>query len=207
MKAKTVKLAAAVSLLALCCVARADILELPLNCPGVYDSNTPAWTSDFDLGATFTEISHVYIDWAGEITAGLAIIYDNSSDPVPKEVGIGASLGANPYLRAVSIWGGEGTYPDPEAFDSVSEFELVGGSTWSDLIDGRGSITIEYEELIIPGSYIEHGSVDLTSATLVVDGTVVPEPATLLLLAIGTTLVRGSTAKTRHERQVVGGVR
>jgi hypothetical protein len=63
-------------------------------------------------------------------------------------------------------------------------------------MDGRGSITIEYEELIIPGSYIEDGSVDLTSATLVVDGVVVPEPTTLLLVSFGAFFVRNQLHKT-----------
>jgi hypothetical protein len=189
MKARTVKLAAVVSLLAACCVANADIVELTLDCTGVYDFNTAPWSTNFDLGVSFTEISHVYIDWAGDITGGLAV--QAGSDPFPMVVGTSASLGKNPGARITSVWGGEVTYPDPEAFDVQSEFELLGGSTWSDLLDGQGTISIYYEEVIIlDGWYVEHGSVDLTGATLVVDGTIVPEPSALLLLAAGAVYVR-----------------
>ncbi len=163
-----------------------DTVELPLNCTGTYDINTPYWMSNFDLGVTFSEISHVYIDWSGEITAGRAIYYTDPCNPFPQEVGIYASLGDNPYSRYVPVLGGEQTYPAPEPFNCVSEFRLIGSSTWSDLLDGQGAIRVQYTEVIMMnGSYIEHGSVVLDSAQLVFDGTVVPEPATLALLVLG----------------------
>lgn len=115
----------------------ADIVELPLDCEGRYDVNTPYWEMDFDLGITFTEISHVYIDWAGEIMAGLA--YNPSMpgpQPYPCDVGIYASLGSNPYLRRITVWGGDVTYPEPQVFDFRSEFELPPSTTWSDLLSG-----------------------------------------------------------------------
>ena len=85
-------------------VAGADIVELPLACEGVYDFNQPYWTTDFDLGVTFTEISNVYIDWSGEITSGLAIYYSDPNAPFPMNVGIYAAMG---YLRITEVWGGE----------------------------------------------------------------------------------------------------
>ncbi len=51
--------------------AVADIVELDLfdlGCPSAYDPDSLYWTTDFDLGVTFIEISNVYIDWAVEIT-------------------------------------------------------------------------------------------------------------------------------------------
>jgi hypothetical protein len=189
MKANMVKLAA-VSLLALCCVAKADIVELALDCAGVYDSNTPGWTLDFDLGVTFTDISHVYVDWSGEIIAALAAEYSNPDEPFPIDVGIWSYLGSAPNWRHTDFWAGAATYPDPELFDARSEF-LYGSMPWSELFDGQGRITIDYTQAILgEGWYIEDGSVDLTSATLVVDGTPVPEPSTLLLLAVGAVYVR-----------------
>jgi hypothetical protein len=87
----------------------------------------------------------------------------------------------------VDIWGGEESYPAPEPFDSLSEIKP---STWSDILDGQGSIDIQYEEIIMAaglygGKYIEHGSVMLDNATLIVDGTIIPEPATFFLFALG----------------------
>jgi hypothetical protein len=166
-----------------------DIVQLPLNCAGTYDINTPAWTSNFDLGVTFSEISHVYIDWSGEITAGLAIYYSDPCNPFPLEVGIYA--GFYPPFRFAEIWGGEESYPAPEPFDSISEIKP---STWLDLLDGEGTIIIQYEELawafeVYGGKYIEHGSVMLNDATLIVEGTVIPEPTTILLLSLGASLM------------------
>jgi hypothetical protein len=181
----------------------ADIVEFPLDCAGVYDFNTAPWSTDFDLGVSFTEISHVYIDWAGDITAGLAV--QGGSDPFAMVVGIKAYLNP-PIDAATTVWGGEATYPDPEAFDSQSEFALsYGVQTWSGLLDGQGVAQIYYTEaIILDGMYVEHGSVDLTSATLVVDGTVVPEPATVLLLAIGAVWVQLSCGPKARQRRSKG---
>jgi len=166
----------------------ADIAELDLfdlGCQSVYDFDSQYWTTDFDLGVTFIEISNVYIDWAGEITAGLAIEYISPDETFPLDVGISASLGSNPYFRSARIWGGEETYPNAELFDCQSEIELVGSSSWSDLFDGQGTITISYKEVImLNGMYVEYGSATLDRATLIVEG-VIPEPTTLLLLALG----------------------
>jgi hypothetical protein len=183
-------------ILAIAGVAWGDTVELPLNCTGTYDINTPYWTTDFDLGVTFSEISHVYIDWSGEITAGLAIYYTDPCNPFPLEVGIRSAF-SFPF-RYVEVWGGEEIYPSSEPFDFLSEIKP---STWSDLLDGQGSISIQYQEVVWPfelygGEYIKHGSVILDDATLIVEGTVIPEPATTFLLLLGT----GLMVRMRHSR-------
>ena len=170
---------------------QADIVEVPLDCAGMYDVNNPYWQSDFDLGVTFSEISHVYIDWAGEITGGLAIDYSDPDNPYPEDVTVYASLGFNPGLRRTSIYGGEATYPSPEPFNELTEIPLPVNSTWSDLLDGTGAITVGYAGFIMTGgSYVESGSVLLTDAALVVDGMIIPELGTLLLLSVGILGVR-----------------
>ncbi len=176
--------------LAFAAVAKANTVELPLNCAETYDINTPYRTIDFDLGVTFSEVSHVYIDWSGKITAGLAIHYTDPCNPFPLRVGIYAAF--YPPFRYAEAWGGEQTYPAPEPFDSLSEIKP---STWSDLLDGQGNIVVQYEELWLPlgldgGVYIEHGSVMLDNAILIVDGTIIPEPATFFLLALGCFLLK-----------------
>jgi hypothetical protein len=166
-------------------MAWGDTVEFPLNCAGTYDINTPYWTTSFDLGVTFSEISHVYIDWSGEITAGLAIRYTDPCNPFHLEVGIYAGF-SSPFRHA-EAWGGEETYPLPESFDSLSEMIP---STWSDLFDGQGTIIIQYEEIgMLNGRYIESGLVMLGDATLIVEGTIIPEPATSFLLLLGAGLI------------------
>lgn len=86
--------------------SNADIVQLPLDCAGIYDLNTPAWTLDFDLGVTFTDISHVYIDWSGDITGGLATDPYTPGDPFPIDVEIGAYLGNSPNWRHTTVQGG-----------------------------------------------------------------------------------------------------
>jgi hypothetical protein len=179
-------------------LAKATIVQLDLlslGCPTGFDYDSPPywWQANFDLGVTFSEISHVYIDWSGGITAGLVrnvnpVTQQPVGEPFPIGVGAYASLGANPYLRRTEVWGGGATYPAPESFDLTSEMELLFSSTWSDLLDGQGRIGIGYTEPISADGgygYTQHGSITLNSATLVVDGTVIPEPASLLLLAFG----------------------
>ena len=168
----------------------ADIAELDLfdlGCQSVYDIDSQYWTTDFDLGITFIEISNVYIDWAGEITAGLAIEYVNPDETFPLEVGIYAYLSGYPFTRSITVWGGETTYPDPEVFDCRSEIE---STNWSDLLDGQGTITIGGKEIImLNGMYVEHGSATLDRATLIVEG-VIPEPTTFFLLIVGVLCLR-----------------
>ena len=185
--------------LGLCAVnLRADIVSLDLfdlGCQKFYDFNSQLWTTNFDLGVTFTEISSVYIDWSGEITGGLAV--QMGSDPFPIDVGLSASLGFNPYRYAL-INGGETTYPDAEAFDLLSEVESAVPSAWSDLLDGQGTITVEYSEIIIVfGHYVAHGNIVLNSASIIVDGVLVPESATVLLLALGSLYL---TNRRRYRR-------
>jgi hypothetical protein len=176
-----------VIVMVLAATAFGDIVSMPLNCSGTYELNT-FWEYDFDFGVTFSEISNVYIDWSGEITAGRAIYYTDPCNPFPLEVGIQASLGANPWGRLTEVYGGEVTYPEPEPFDEISKFSLSQTSSWSDLLDGQGRIRVqhtEYKWAPEAGRYIEHGSVTLNDATLMIEGTVVPEPATIFLLGLG----------------------
>lgn len=69
---------------------------------------------------------------------------------------------------------------------AVATFELWGPTTWSDLLDDQGTITIGYTQLVGPYVwYVESGFVVLNEATLIVEGTPVPEPATVIFLALG----------------------
>ena len=141
-------------------------------------------------------MSHVYIDWSGEITAGLAVNpVIPGPQPFPLDVEVYAGLGFNPGLRITEVWGGEASYPSPMPFNCQNEFLMDEQTSWSDLLDGTGTITLGYDEYIIQdGGYVQHGSVTLNSATLIVEGTVTPEPGTLALLGFALPFLRTFSA-------------
>jgi hypothetical protein len=167
-----------------------DTIELPLNCAGFYDVNTSPWTMDFDLGVTFSEISHVYIDWSGEINAGL---YQDSvnPEPVPFNGRLDAYFGnyLPPGIAGAAVGGGMSTYPGSEQFAMRSEFVLF-APTWDFLLDGKEIVTIDYPLLLSWVHVIDYGSAVLNDATLVVEGTIIPEPNTLILLGLGFLSIR-----------------
>jgi len=193
--------AVGVILLVLSAGATGEVVSLPLNCSGFYDINTPAWTYDFDLGVTFSDITNVSIDWSGEITAGLAVqlnpqTFEPIGDPFPNRAGVYSSF----YLpfRSNKVLGGAITYPNSESFDTLSE---ISGIDWSDLLDGQGNINIGFTYygsgvISLYTGWLEFGNVNLNDATLLVEGTIVPEPATLLFLSLGIFWIR---AKRREQ--------
>ena len=136
--------------------AGAAIVELDLfsiGCETIYNPDS-GWSTDFDLGVTFSSIDHVYIDWEGQITGGRAIDYSDPENPFPIDVGIGSYLGTASNWRHVTLWGGGATYPTPESFDVTLEF-IYGSMSWSELYDGQGKISIGYTRaIILNGEYI-----------------------------------------------------
>jgi hypothetical protein len=178
----------AIMVLGLAGPSEAVIVELDLftlGMPTNFNDNSPSWQTNFDLGVTFTQISHVYINWSGEITAGLST-YMGSGASVPFNENVSAILGTSPNWRHTEVHGGQITYPVPELFDISSEF-VSGSMPWSELFDGQGTIGIRREGILTSPEIIilQRGSITLNSATLVVDGIITPEPATILFLGIG----------------------
>lgn len=168
--------------------ANAAIVEFPLTCEGFYDLNSPYWHSSFDLGVSFTEITDIYIEWSGTITAELVGIIGIPGS-FPHDATFEASLYGlelDPYYYTgwADVCGGKATYPEPEPFDVQSPFTDEG---WSMLLEGRGHVEVLLGDALLPTvSYIiEYPSGYIYSATLVFEGTLVPEPATVLLLALG----------------------
>ncbi len=181
-------------------MARAETVQLDLlnlGCPTELNIDTPYWQTNFDLGVTFTEISHVYMDWSGQIMAGLYSDPAQQPQPFPLNAGIYAAMGRPFTWRyTTTVSGGEATYPAAEPFGQISEF-IHGNMPWSTLFDGQGDVTVQYDEPVAGssgGQWLTHGSITLEKAILVVEGTV-PEPASILLLAAGLTFVR-------HKRRV-----
>jgi hypothetical protein len=175
--------------------AFADVVTLPLNCAGDYNVNTPRWTTNFDLGVTFSEISHVYIDWSGEINADL---YPGNPDPIPYYGIMEADISTLSPLAFATVFGGVSTYPNPEPFDARSEFVLWDVHyTWNDFFDGKGTITILVPSIAGDPPPIYRGSAVIDNATLVIEGTIIPEPSTLVLIGLGFTQVLGLKRNNR----------
>lgn len=177
-----------IAILCLSATAGADIIEFPLNCAGTYDVNTPVWRYNFDLGVMFSEISRVYIDWSGEIYGGLlGMVGRPDTDTIPIDGSLYAQF-SYPPMRTAIVSRGDSTYPNPEPFDIRSEFLPSGTSRWNDLLDGMGTISIYYpkRDPWIPEFFvIDYGSAVLNNSMLVIEGTVIPEPSTLLLFSVG----------------------
>jgi hypothetical protein len=168
----------------------ADTVEVnlfDLGCQRNFNNSDPSWSSDFDLGVFFNEISHIYIDWSGQITASLWVSDYDPGNPFPGDEGISAYLGSNPWPRDTEIYGGQETYPLPEPFDQISTFSLSQTSSWSDLLDGQGTIYISRSGLVSEPElhYYERGSIELNNAILIFEGTIIPEPSSLLLMVTG----------------------
>lgn len=166
--------------------AVADIVTYPLSCAGTYDENSSEWSTQFDLGVTFTEITQVSIQWSGTMEAALVAL------PGRMEVWdaiISASLWFHPGYAFATAEAGAATDPDPEPFDCASIFTDLDESEIATLLDGTGEIHIGYESHIFSldaGGYLNHGEILLNDATLVFEGTVVPEPMSMAMLLVGT---------------------
>ena len=153
-------------------------LDLP-ELLGTYISDYPSgvlWVS-IDLGTTFETINGVSMQLSGTLTPGLA-----RDDGVEMPWHTGFAVGMNepdPGSWLVFV----GPYDGP--FSEQNAFWGGGHPTWDFLLDGQAQL---YAELLPNGFYsgvgVETPSAEITEAQLIVDG-VVPEPATLSLLAIG----------------------
>lgn len=173
------------------CVAEtagAAIVELSLPCEGRYDWQTPGCTVNFDLGVEFSEISRVYIEWSGEMMGWLVtdMVTPAYRPPYPINMQVFFDLGSNPSIRGGTVKGGRITYPEPEQFDRPVDMTLPDGSTWSDLLDGTGQLTLwTWHSSAIEVRSVEPGYIYVRDIAVVVEGTVVPEPMSFIYLSFG----------------------
>ncbi len=173
--------------------AGADVVEYDLNCDGYYWLDR-SWSTNFDLGVTFSEISHIYLHWEGSITAAeFEPIFPNPIfEPYydGRFIAYIRDFGSSTSLASKNVSAGEDTAPNPEPFDLQSLFSI---SDYSPLLDGTGSIKINFQQTYPLEWYFEppivalvsNASGQLDSAKLVFEGVIVPEPITILLFGLG----------------------
>ena len=162
--------------------AKGTIIEISLDSAGQYNSQD-TWSSSFDFGVSFSQINDIYIDWSGQIVGE-----DTSFGVVPAQF-VATLYESDPqsYFGQASVYGGAATYPTPEPFNLQSSFTDEG---WSSVYDGHGNIEIWFGDIIHVGITESLPTGQIDTAKLVIDGIIVPEPATLSLLAFGTLIYR-----------------
>jgi len=199
MKTKIMGIITVVLVLGFAGMASAGIVELnlfDLGCPTEFDFDSPYWRTDFDIGVTFAEITNVYINWSGEIEAELVGPCGPTGSCPLDALFVAWLYESNPqdYFGHTSIQTGEATWPQAEVFDIQSAFTNEG---WSMLLDGNSSIEIHLAGIYRPLYLhtIAYPSGRLNSASLLFEGTVVPEPTVLLFLVIGIVGIRLNKCK------------
>lgn len=178
-----VTLSCAIAVLLLGTAVQADIFELPLDgLPGSYVGDSKEMS--FDFGQEFQSVASVSIRISGTFDGGLYQIYDDMGYPA----GLASSPGMVSVLEAQnqgfdvvglelgsSFSGAQSTY----LFTPVSAVDLMLPG-WGDVSLGIGGV------YGFGGStVIEEPTANITSATLIIDGTPVPEPLTLSVLGAG----------------------
>ena len=174
-------------------LANAEIIELTLDCGGEYGL-ADTWTTNIDLGVSFTEISNIYINWSGTI-----IGQETMNSGVIDNLFVTTLYESNPlnYFGRAYVQGGAATYPATEPFDVQSVFTDEG---WSALLDGQFNVEILFSETSHPLDItlnVPTGQLDL--ATLVVEGVIIPEPATLLFTVVGLAGLRANKCKGQRK--------
>lgn len=161
-------------------LAAADTFEVPL--PGLignYSVGLGKETS-FDFGTGFQSISDVRIRWTGTVTPGVG-----QGDGVERPMFPTFPWPARLYARMDTDPGFWVAYSGEEPFSTEQRLERHSGATLDSLLDGRGEISMGLSTVIVIGGVmISPPSGSISEAYLVIEG-VVPEPASLSLLAFG----------------------
>ena len=157
------------------------VVEVPLDCAGHYEFGD-TWTGQFDLGLEFSQIDNVYVDWSGEITAGLADAFGGGETPRDGQFVLRFYEGDITFGEA-QVRAGEATYPNPEPFDEQMAFDYV---FYGRLLDGQAEVKVQlYRTAHIGDTTYEFSSGEISAASLFIEGEIVPEPVSIVMLIYG----------------------
>ena len=167
---------------------------MPLTLTGTYPEESGARSQTVDFGISFESIQSVSITWLGSIVGGTR--GDGGPPPfpiitTPYDCGLLAWFTSDTggiAQQAIGPVCGKDTYPSSESFSSTDAF--TGSGSWSFLLDGRAQIFIRMNMVIFldpQPRYRTYATGELSSATLILEGSPVPEPSGLVALLLGLT--------------------
>jgi hypothetical protein len=162
-----------------CTISYGDIYEIPLAVEGYYEFNNSI-SFNIDLGTELTEIHDVRFSCSGDI-AGI-----DAPGMFECTFIAGAAKWQHAYTDAISS-------PTYTAFtDDNIPFISSNSATWDFLLDGEGSgyVRLITNIIYIPEFPPEHIYGNLSSASLSINATPVPEPTAVFLLGVGVIFLR-----------------
>jgi hypothetical protein len=187
-----------VGVIALCNAARAEIFEVPLPITGTYQLNE---RRDFsvDFGTGFSEIREAWLRLEGTMVAPLRGPFGDPTPTIPHD-GLFQVFLTEPRLVATGPSVGRDTYPSPEPFGGQFPFESFEPIDWSPLLDGRtaGWTTMTHSG-VVGNQIVAGGTGTITSASLILDATVIPEPTLAVGVGLGVWLC-GLSSRRRRRR-------
>lgn len=177
----------AIMLLGASSSADADIVELP-ELVGNLEPYPNGSTAAFDFGTPFLSINEVKIQMAGTFTPGLAQ-GDGVEIPVDEWLVLLPEIHSymDPGVGACFAY----LHPLESPFNIEETFELKYSATWAFLLDGTDQVNADlgWGGSVEGWVIVTQPTVQVSEAYLITDG-VVPEPATVLLLAMGAICAR-----------------
>lgn len=157
-----------------------ELVEVPLDCAGHYEW-LDTWTGEFDLGLEFVSIQSVYIEWSGQITAEVAEGFGGEERARNAQFVVDLyDLAPEEAFAQATVLGGEATHPAPEPFEEQTAFAYL---DYSDVLDGQAYLEIRLTRT--PAweyTTLEYPSGDLFAGKLCINGVVVAEPASVIML-------------------------
>lgn len=169
-----------------------------ISCANVYQISLPGlagpvgsypnWTNTtFNFGTMFQSIQDVRFKCYGTMTPGIGC-GDGTERPVLPyfEFSGEIEIFMDPDLLPGTLWY---LFVHPNEIQSGAEqsFKHIGSTTWDFLLDGQAEITTNMigAPFGIGTVVVEPATAIITEAYLIIEGSPVPEPATILMLAIG----------------------
>ncbi|MCE5323733.1 PEP-CTERM sorting domain-containing protein [bacterium] len=180
----------AVLLLIACSVgiAYAGTYELTIPAAGYYYGSARYFNIDF--GREFTSISGMSIEWSGAVYPGYYYnLTEGFSGPWGGMfyIGINGPSSSTAWDAGTSTLGTT-TYPSCESFsqtDAFEPFDRYNVVPWDFLLDGKGTIYVEFVPSNIAGGATGTNPYGiLSSAKLILDATV-PEPSSIIVIMSG----------------------